>query len=271
MTLFRIEVRRALRRRAVRVLIALAGLACVLAGIVAFVGSRGKSLAELQAQTDGSPAIVIEWWDAGAHEGFLGIAMFLLLLGAFFGGATVAGGEWRANTVTTLLTWEPRRLRVHAARTASAAVLAFLISWMLQVVFLASFLPAVLAHGTAAGADGEFWWDLALAITRTSIVTAGAAVLGVSLATAARSTAFAVISVFAWVAVIEQLVRAVRPASARWLWGENLGTILTWHQLPDVDFARGPALAAATLLVYAGVIAGLAALSFQRRDVTGAS
>jgi ABC-2 type transport system permease protein len=269
--LFEMEMRRALRRRAVRVLIALAGVACIFAGVVAFAGSSGKSLLELQAADEGSPAIVTDWWMPDGREGFLAIAMFFLLIGGLFGGATVAGGEWRAGTVTTLLTWEPRRLRVHAARTASAAVLAFVIAWLLQVVFLASFLPAVLAHGTAAGTDGAFWSALALTITRTSIVTAGAAVLGVSLATAARNTAFAIISVFAWVVVVEQLLRSLRPSSARWLWGENLGTILTWHQLPDVEFARGPAVAAVTLLVYAAVIAGLAAFSFQRRDIAGGS
>ena len=271
MKLFEIEMRRALRRRAVRVLIALACVACVFAGVVAFVGSAGKSLLELRLEDEGSPAIVTDWWTPDGEEGFLVLAMFFLLIGGLFGGATVAGGEWRANTVTTVLTWEPRRLRVHAARTASAAVLAFAISWLLQAVFLASFLPAVLAHGTAEGADGEFCAALLLAMTRTSIVTAGAAVLGVSLATAARNTAFAIISVFAWVVVVEQLIRALRPSSAQWLWGENLGTILTWHQLPDVDFTRGPAVAAVTLLVYAAVIAGLAAFSFQRRDIAGGS
>ncbi len=48
MNLLRVEMRRALRRRAVRVLIALALLGCTVAGLVAFLGSRGKTVTELR-------------------------------------------------------------------------------------------------------------------------------------------------------------------------------------------------------------------------------
>ncbi len=56
---------------------------------------------------------------------------------------------------------------------------------------------------------------------------------------------------------------------SRWLWAENLATVMTWSRLDDADFARGPVLAAATLFVYVGVVVGLSAFAFGRRDVTG--
>lgn len=271
MTVLQVEMRRALHRRAVRVLIVLGLLGCVMAGIVAFVGSSGKTLAELRFDDEGSPAIMTDWWIAQENEGFLILATFFLLLGGFFGGATVAGGEWRHGTVSTLLTWEPRRLRLHSARTGASAILAFVVSFALQIVFLASFLPAVFAHGTTDGVDRSFWTGLLVAMARTSALTAAAAMLAIALATLARNTAFAVIVVFGWMAVVENLVRGLRPSLSPWLWGENLGTVMTWDQLPDVDFSRGPMLALLTLTAYTAILLIAAAWSFQRRDLAAAT
>jgi len=271
MSLLRTEMRRALRRRAVRVLIAIALVGCAFAGVVAYVGSAGKTLNELRFDDEGNPALMTDWWIADTNEGFLAVAMFFLFLGGFFGGATVAGGEWRAGTVTTVLTWESRRVRLHGARSASAAILAFVISFVLQVLFLASFLPAVFLNGTTEGADGSFWIGLGVVMIRTSVITAASAVLAIALATVGRNTAFAVITMFAWLVVVEGLIRGLRPSLARWLWTENLGTVMTWDQLDDATFARGPLVAGATLLAYCAVIVGLATLSFQRRDIAAAT
>jgi len=271
MRLLRMEMRRALHRRAVRVLIAISLLLCAMAGVVAFVGSQGKSVSQMRLDQEGHPAIMTDWWNVDTNDGFLIAAVFFLLLGSLFGGATVAGGEWRHGTITTLLTWEPRRLRLHAARSASAAVLAFIISFGLQILFLAAFLPAVFAHGTTEGVDESFWVGLAVAMTRMSALTAAAAVLAIALATLARNTAFAVIAVFAWMAVVESLIRGLRPSLAPWLWAENLGTVMTWDQLSDVDFTRGPLVALVTLMTYFGVIVVGAALAFQRRDIAAVS
>jgi hypothetical protein len=269
--LLKTEMRRALQRRAVRVLITIALFGCAVAGVISYIGSAGKTLSELQRDDEGTPAVMSDWWIADSNEGFLAVAMFFLFLGGFFGGATVAGGEWRAGTMTTVLTWEPRRLRLHSARTGSGFILAFVISLVLQVLFLASFLPSVFLNGTTEGADGSFWIGLAVAITRTSMITAVAAVLAISLATVARNTAFAVITMFTWLVVVENLVRSLKPSLERWLWAENLGTVMTWAQLDDVDFARGPLIASATLLTYCALVVGFAATSFQRRDIAAAT
>ena len=271
MRLLRMEMRRALHRRAVRVLILIAVLGCAMAGAVAYIGSSGKSLAQLRGDEEGHPAVMTDWWIADANEGFLILAVFFLLMGGLIGGATVAGGEWRHGTITTLLTWEPRRLRLHVARSVSAAILGFVISFGLQILFLASFLPSVFAHGTTDGVNGSFWAGLVVAMTRSSALTAGAVVLAIALATLARNTAFAVIAVFVWMAVIENLIRGLRPSLAPWLWGENLGTVMTWDQLPDVEFTRGPLVASLTLIAYCGVLVAFGTVSFQRRDIAASS
>jgi ABC-type transport system involved in multi-copper enzyme maturation permease subunit len=262
MNLLSVEMRRALGRRAIRVLIATAVLGCVAAGLIAFFSSSGKNFTE-----EGSPAIVTEWWTGSEDGGVIAIASFFLFLGAFVAGATLAGGEWRAGTMTTMLTWEPRRGRVHAARTGAAALLAWIISFLLQALFLASFLPAVFVYGTTAGADASFWTDLLIFIARTSVITAGCAVLGVALATAARNTAFAVITVFAWFAVVESILRGIKPSSAPWLWGENLVTVAVWDRMTDSEFTRSPIASLATLTLYLAVIVAASTISFTRRDI----
>lgn len=267
MNLLAVEMRRALRRRAVRVLIAIGLLGCVAAGLVAWFGSSGKSLAELRLDEEGSPAILTYWWIAESRDGFLVIAVFFLILGAFFAGATYVGGEWKAGTVTTQLTWEPRRIRFHAARSASAGILALVISFVLQVLFLVSFVPSVVAHGTVQGADAMFWLGLLVAMIRFSAITAGAALLAVALATLGRNTAFAIISAFAWMSVIEPLIRGLKPSLGDWLWSENLGAVISWGQPPGSDLARGPLAALLILGLYGGAIVAASALSFQRRDI----
>lgn len=271
MNLLVVEMRRALRRRVVRVLILLALIGCATAGVIAFTDSVGKSLAELHFDGQTHPAVMRDWWVAGSGDGALSIASFMLVLGGLFGGASVAGAEWRAGTVTTLLTWEPRRVRVHLSRTAACAILAFLISLVLQIVFLASLLPAVLANGSTAHLDTHWWVSLALAMGRTSLLTAIAAMLAVALATLGRNTAFALVVVFTWITVLEGLVRGLKPGLARFLWGENIAIVLPWAQLENVRFQRGPVVALLTVTLYVSVIVAAATLVFRRRDVAGTS
>jgi hypothetical protein len=271
MNLLTVEMHRALRRRVVRVLIVLALIGCAVAGVIAFTDSAGKTIAELTRADEGHPAIMRNWWVAGTGDGFLLVSSFFLLLGGLFGAASVAGAEWRAGTVTTMLTWEPRRVRLHLTRSAACAILAVLTSFVLQAVFLASFLPAVLANGSTAGVDSQWWFSLVTAMARTSLLTGIAAMVGVALATLGRNTAFALVTVFAWIAVIEGMVRGFKPGLAKYLWGENIATIMPWAQLGNVEFRRGPLVALATVLLYAAVIVAAATLVFRRRDIAGVS
>ncbi len=225
----------------------------------------------LHAGDELHPAILTDWWVAGQSDGTVLIAAMFLLLGGVFAGAAVAGAEWRAGTITTLLTWEPRRVRFNLTRTAACGLLAFVIAIVLQMVFLASFVPAIVLNGTAAGTDSGWWMSLVLVILRTALLTSIAAMLGVALATLGRNTAFALGAVFAWMAVIEGLVRQLRPGWAQYLWGENIGTVVPWAQVKNVEFTRGPWLALATLVIYTAVIIATATAVFQRRDIAGTS
>jgi hypothetical protein len=263
------EMRRALHRHLVWVLIALALLGIMLLGVVAFADSAGKSVAELGRNGD-HPALMVNWWTAGGGDGILLIAGLPLLLGGFLGGASVLGAEWRAGTVTTALTWEPRRLRLHAARLGSAFLLATVIAFVLEVLFLLAAVPAVLAHGSTAGTDGGWWLSLVGAVVRIALMTGVAAALAGSLATIGRGTTFALGAIFGWLAIVENLIRGLKPAFAPHLLGENLSTVLTWAPLSNVDFTRDVHVAVVAVAGYVGLIVAAAAGSFVRRDVVGA-
>jgi hypothetical protein len=271
MNLLVVEMRRALHRPVVRVLVLIALFGCAAAGVIAFIDSSGKSLAELQVNGHHHPAVMRDWWVAGTGDGALAIASLFLVIGGLIGGATVAGAEWRAGTIATLLTWEPRRVRVHLTRTAACAILAFLISLALQAVFLASLLPAAVANGSTAHLDAHWWVSLVAGMARTSLITALAATLAVALATLGRNTAFALVTVFTWMTVVEGMIRGLKPGLARFLWGENLTIVLLWARPDNLAFRRGVVAALLTVLLYVSVILAAATLAFRRRDIASTS
>jgi ABC-type transport system involved in multi-copper enzyme maturation permease subunit len=261
-----IEMRRALHRRVVRGMVLLALLLCLIPAIAAFVSSADP--VKLAASPD-HPAHMSQWWIAGG-EGFLMVAAIFLVIGAAICAASVVGAEWKAGTIATVLTWEPSRWRVHGARTLSAFVLSYVISLALQAVFLASTLPAVIAHGTTDGTDAAWWAALVLAMLRISLITSLVAVLAVSIATIGRNTSAALIAIAAWALAVERLVAGLRPQWARFMITENVATVVPWTPLDDVEFERSPSLALATLVVYLALVVLAAGWSFRRRDVATA-
>lgn len=267
--LFASELRRVLHRRVVWGLVAVGTAGIALFGVIAFTDSSGRSVAEMRAEGT-HPALMAGWWVEGSGDGILTMAAFMLVLCAVIGAASVVGGEWRAGTITTVLTWEPRRTRVHVARLAAGTSVAMVIALVVQAVYLAAFLPAVVAHGSTEGVDGAWWIGLVAAMLRISVLTGLGALLSGSLATLGRAAAFALAVVFVWVAVVENLLRGWKPAWASWLVGENMTMVVTWGEIEGVSFTRSPGVALATILVYSAIVAVTAGLVFARRDVGGA-
>jgi len=268
--LLAVEIRRALHRRLVWALIGIAVAGVLAGGIVGFLDSADLDLAKVRANGEEHPAVMRSWWVPGGGDGVLIVGAFLLIMGGLIGGSSVVGAEWRAGTVTTLLTWEPRRLRLHAARLMSAGLCAWVISCALQALFLTAFVPSVLAHGTTSGTDGEWFLGLVAAMSRISLLTALAAVVGASLATVGRNTTAALVVGWGWLAIGENLVRNLIPDLQRFLLGENVAMLLTWADLEGAEFTSSPVAALVTLLVYGVALAGIGAVRFQRYDVAAA-
>ena len=63
-----------------------------------------------------------------------GLAFIAILIGLVIGASSV-GASWQSGTITTMLTWEPRRIRVAIVRAFVVAVGVFLLVAILLAVF----------------------------------------------------------------------------------------------------------------------------------------
>lgn len=270
-TVFAVEVRRYLARRLTRVLIAVALVVTAVAGVVVFVNAEEYTpevVARAEARPDADKSLhLTELWDADSGDAILAVTFIFLGIGALIGAASMVGAEWKANTFTTMLTWEPRRLRVVLAKLLAAGVLAVVVSVALQLVLSAALLPTILLRGTTEGVDAQWWRTAAGGLARGGVLTGIAAVVGASVAMVGRSTAAALGAAFAYLAVVEAVVRGWKPRMGRWLIGENSAIFLTGRKLENAPFDRPVVLAAVTLLVFTAGFVALAAATFRTRDV----
>jgi hypothetical protein len=197
---------------------------------------------------------------------FMGTTAPLMLLGWLLG-ASFVGAEWQKGTMTTTLSWEPRRVRVLAAKLAAAVLSCVALYVFLQAFLAAVLTPAALFRGTTSGLDGAWLREVAQVLLRGAGVTALGTVLGLSLAAIARNTAAALGLPFVYVVIVENLLRAWRPGWAEWFLSDNVALIVTADPV-DFQFPRSVLGAAAVVTAYALVAYGAATLSFLRRDVT---
>ncbi|MDP9067364.1 MAG: ABC transporter permease subunit [Actinomycetota bacterium] len=293
-----VELRRLLARRLFRVVTLLVVIGFTIAGVLTFVNSSNDPAlvaaaeAERQAQVEqcvtgferghggpGKPApgdarsfceenVWVEkpgftYTEVNWILMTMGIPMIML---AWLVGASFMGAEWSNRTITSLLTWEPRRLRVLGAKIIALALVAFLWIVALQGYLAAVLYPSGHFRGSTAGMDAAFWSDLAGVTLRVGIVAVVAALMGFSLATAGRNTAAALGVGFAHLAIVEGLIRAFRPSWMDWLIGDNLGLFLVGAE--DVNHLGHSQTAAGALLVAYGLVLVVAAAAiFRRREV----
>jgi ABC-type transport system involved in multi-copper enzyme maturation permease subunit len=296
------ELHRMWSRRLLKVLVALVMVAMVVSAAITFVqSSRDFGALRRQAQVERRQSIascVRGEFDPGGRnrnsankqercERFIGeyevpdprwqyvdlqpvllgssplLAILCLLLGATF-----VGAEWQKGTITTALTWEPRRVRLLATKFAAIALvgLAFVV---VMHLFLAAVMGvvAVLA-GSTEGVNAAWARETAGFTVRVAAVGSLTAVVGCAIATVGRNTTAALGVAFVYFAVLEGLIRGFRPTWQPWLLGDNAGQFISGE-------AVGPAMAdkttmevALTLLLYAAVFVTVATIFFKNRDVT---
>lgn len=193
----------------------------------------------------------------------------LLISGAFVVGASSAGADWHAGLMPTVLTWESRRRRVFIARLAAIAAAVFVIVVLWQALLAAAVLPGTLAVDTTDGTGGQWPGTISGLGLRTAAVAVGAAVFGFALAMIGRSTAAALGIGFAYMFVVENVVGSQFKPLRPWLmlWNALVFTKGTFEAGGDVP-GRTVTGAGLVLAVWAAVLVGIAAVLFQRRDVT---
>lgn len=183
-------------------------------------------------------------------------------------GASVIGAEWPSRTITTILTWEPRRLRVLTAKLLAAIVVTVVLTLAGLIVLSLALLPSALFHGTTGGADNGWWWSTAGVALRVLAMIAISATIGFSLASIGRNTAAALAVLFAYIVVIERMVAGLAPGWQRWLIFVNAAIFVSDRTVGLAGaHNRSVAIAGIYLTVVAIGLYGAAAGVFHRRDV----
>lgn len=192
---------------------------------------------------------------------------FLVVIGGLLLGASFVGAEWHAGTMTTLLTWEPRRLRVLAAKAAVAAVGVFAMMVLLLAALAAVLVLVAVTRGITSDLGDHFWRSVAGTTLRISACAVGGSLVGLGIAMLARSTAAAIGIGFAYLGIVEGLIRGLRPGWQHFLLADNIAVVITGG---DQGIMRTPVTltrAAVTVAVWAAVLLTAAGLSFRARDV----
>jgi ABC-2 type transport system permease protein len=217
-----------------------------------------------------------------------GVGTFVVLMAAWLG-ASLAGADWTNNTMATLLTWEPRRLRVMVTRAVVVAIVVVAVLLWLQVFFSVLFAAVAALFGTTALSPAGLWGDTAGVIGRVCAVGLAIGLVAYAVAMIGRSTVASLGALFGYLVLFEGVIAGFVPHIQSYLLVRAAGVIVSGQ--PIIDYSataaqEGPpgsgvitsASEAVVLLsvgsawvvaaVYAVGLLGLATLVFQRRDVT---
>jgi ABC-2 type transport system permease protein len=290
-----VELRRYAARRAVQALGLLAIVAMLFATVLVFINSSDspeeiragqqahqRAIQECELQQEQAPpefrgdercedVIPVQEFDPRFHlaelrEVLQGLS-FLFVILAMALGATFVGAEWGAGTMTTILTWEPRRGRVLTAKVIAGLIFVALAVVAALAVLLALMTPVALMRGSTAGVDGAWLADVAGIVARSALICALTAVMGMAMAFIARVTAAVIIISFVYFAVLENVIRGFRPNWMRWLPGNNMVLyMLGGREAGYTEISETRALI--TVIGYAVILSLVAFALFRRRDVT---
>jgi ABC-2 type transport system permease protein len=196
-------------------------------------------------------------------------AFIVIVIGLVIG-ASMVGASWQTGTITTILTWEPRRIRWLLARLIVTAVGVFVVTMALLAILAAALTLGASLRGSTATDPGWFG-DLLGTMLRVAAVSTAVAVIGGAVATIGRNTAAALGAVFVYLAVLESLVRGFRPLLSRFMLGDGAVTLIAGTSQEIFDgrtlITLTPAHGATVVAVYVGVLVVAALIMLRSRDV----
>ena len=296
------ELRRVLARRMVKVLALLAVAGIALAGLLTFLNTAHVSDSEMARRRQAADARVAACVAGGPLprvgdtpppgkarteefcrfavgqvddprfkltqvKGVLQGTTGPLVVVAWLIGASVIGSDWQTRTVTTVLTWEPRRARVLLTKAFACIVVASVFALLAEGLLDLALLPAAYLHGTTAGAGGAWVRSVLGVVGRGTGLVAIAAAIGFSVASIGRNTAAALGIGFAYFLVIENVVGSFLEGFRRWLLLGN-AIVLVSGENSGGEVTGRSVIAAAIYLTAVGIaLLAVATAVFRRRDV----
>jgi len=215
-----------------------------------------------------------------ARDTGTGVATVLLGL-VLLMGATFAGADWSSGSMSNQLLFEPRRIRVWAAKAAAVMIGAFAVAAVGLAAFWAMTWGLMESRDIAAASGA--WRDVAEAGGRSALFAAAAALGGYVVTMFLRSTV-GTLGVMLAVSIGGSILVATLPidGNGRWMLPNNVFGILDNgypyydSSLPTCNEFEGGGICEATLsmsegLRFLGVLlvvgVGLSMASFRRRDV----
>jgi ABC-2 type transport system permease protein len=211
----------------------------------------------------------------------MGIATFVILLAAWLG-ASLAGADWTNNTMATLLTWEPRRVRVLLTRAVVVTLVIAFALLFLQVFFSVVYSAVAALFGTTALSPPGLWSDVAAVIGRVCVMGVAIGLVAYSVAMVGRSTVASLGALFGYLVLFEGVIAGFRPTIQSNLFVRAVGVIVS--QQPILRYAETAAVGSgdsfpqpvvlldvqrawAVAAVYVVGLLVLALVVFRRRDV----
>ncbi len=202
---------------------------------------------------------------------------------AFVLGATWIGAEWSTRSIVALLFWEPRRVKVMLTKLAVLAATTVLLAVLAQAVWALAAQVLAATRGDTTAPPG-FWGDLTASAGRGVLLVVLVALLGFAFANLVRNTAAALGVGFVYVLIVENAVRAARPAWQEWLLSTNAAALVqdggasffVYGQVTDanglVQFTDREVVVSnlhggLVLAAVAALVVGLGVLLFSRRDL----
>ena len=183
-------------------------------------------------------------------------------------GASLVGAEFASRSMTTLLTWEPRRGRVFAAKGISVFVATALLAFAVLVLVALAMVPALAVHDAPLRSSDPSVASLAGIVGRGTALAALAAGMGFAIATIGRNTAAALGVGFAYIVILENILGGSVERWRRWL---LLGNVIVFVSgSSNGGDVPGRTVTAAGLFLAAVAVTLLAAAAgaFRVRDIS---
>jgi hypothetical protein len=125
--------------------------------------------------------------------------------------------------------------------------------------------PSSATRGATEGTDASLVRSLVALDVRVVALSMFGAVLGLALATVTRNTGAALGISFVYLAIVEGLIRGLRPGWTAWLLGDNGSIFLIGRDNPEL--ARSVWSATLVLVVWSAAFVSVATATFLARDV----
>lgn len=219
-------------------------------------------------------------------DGALAVGVATAMMGFLLAG-TFIGAEWSSKNLVAWLFWEPRRLRVMAAKLLALLVSVLVMAMLAQVLWFGTAKLLLHYRGLPVSSMGplaaHFWSHVVNAQLRAAPLVLVTALIGFSLASLMRNSAAALGVAFVYFAVVENVIRALKPDWQPYLFTTNLGAWIANNGLTvfgkavyneHAGFVTPREIhisnlhGAVVLLIFAGIATVAAVTTFARSDIS---